>query len=214
MVKKEPIKVEKLVKPEPKIEPPAPIKKAEVPKPPEKKKPEPKVEPKPKVKKIEPKPEPKKEEVAVNEEEEFLSVLKNLQDGATPSDVVDNATKSTPAEASPLARFSQKLSATEVSAIAAALNKQFSSCWNLMAGARNAEDIVVKINLKVRPDRTVQSARIVELGRYNQDNFYRAAADEAMRAVRHPNCEVLDLPPDKYELWKDLVFNFNPSAQL
>ena len=83
-----------------------------------------------------------------------------------------------------------------------------------MAGARNAEDIVVKINLVVRPDRSVQSARIVDQWRYNQDSFYRAAADEAMRAVRHPNCEVLDLPPDKYDLWKDLTFNFNPSAQL
>ena len=99
-------------------------------------------------------------------------------------------------------------------AIASALNAQFGSCWNLMAGARNAEDIVVKINLKVRPDRTVQSARVVEQFRYNQDSFYRAAADEAMRAIRHPNCEVLDLPPDKYDLWKDLIFNFNPSAQL
>jgi hypothetical protein len=184
-------------KPEPVVE------KVEKPKPSEPKKAEP-----PKEKK------PTKEDVAAKQEDEFMSVLKNLQDGAAPSEVVDNNAKPTPAAQSPLAKFSQKLSATEVSAIAAALNKQFSQCWNLMAGARNAEDIIVRINLKVRPDRTVQSAQIVEKMRYNQDSFYRAAADEAMRAVRHPNCEVLDLPADKYELWKDLIFNFNPSAQL
>lgn len=223
VVKKEPVKVEK-VKPEPV---PEPVKKAEVKKPePVKEKPKPKEPEVNKIKvkkaepKVEPKPEPVKEksvkkvEPEVSQEDEFLSVLKNLQDASTPSEAVDNAVKPTPAQASPLAKFSQKLSATEVSAIAAALNQQFSQCWNLMAGARNAEDIIVKINLKVRPDRTVQSANIVEKMRYNQDSFYRAAADEAMRAVRHPNCEVLDLPPDKYELWKDLIFNFNPSAQL
>jgi len=218
-------KIEKKIQAPPKVEAKAPPKIKPIEKPPEVKKetvkPKPKTPPppkekleKPQEKKPEKKPEPKKEEVQVSEEDEFMSVLKNLQDGATPTEETDNTAKPAPAQESPLAKFAEKLSATEVSAIAAALNTQFSSCWNLMAGARNAEDIVVKINLKVRPDRTVQSARIVEQLRYNQDSFYRAAADEAMRAVRHPNCEVLDLPPDKYELWKDLIFNFNPSAQL
>lgn len=188
---------EDTVKPEPKV-PPPPTEKLEKAMP----------EPKPK-----PKPTPKKEE-AVQQEEDFMSVLKNLQDAETPSEEVGEATKPAPQEKSPLAQFSEKLSATEADAIASALNEQFRTCWNLMAGARNAEEIVVTVNLKVRPNRTVQSARIVDQWRYNQDSFYRAAADEAMRAINHPNCEVLDLPADKYDLWKDLTFNFNPSAQL
>lgn len=195
--------VEEVKKEEPKKEEPvkaAPVPEKEKPKPPEKKV-------------VEKKPEPKKD-TAKEQEDEFLSVLKNLQDSEPETDPNSQSTEKTKPTESPLAKFSQKLSASEIDAIAAALNNQFRSCWNLMAGARNAEDIVVKINLVVRPDRSVQSARIVDQWRYNQDSFYRAAADEAMRAVRHPNCEVLDLPADKYDLWKNLTFNFNPSAQL
>lgn len=213
-------KAEKKVVAPPKVEAKKPPKIKPIDKPEVKKevvKPEPKVPPLPTEKLEKPKPEKKKEEPkeeAVTQEEEFLSVLKNLQDSETPSDVVTEAVKPAPQEQSPLAKFSQKLSATEADAIGVALNEQFRGCWNMLAGARNAEDIVVKINLVVRPDRTVQSARVVDQWRYNQDSFYRAAADEAMRAIRHSNCEVLDLPPDKYDLWKDLTFNFNPSAQL
>ncbi len=217
-------KVEKQIKAPPKVEATAPPKLKPIEKPVEEKPPEVKPKPKPKVppptevlkkeKPPEKKEEVKTEEPVVDQEEEFLSVLKNLQDTETPSEEDSDAIEPAPQEKSPLTRFSERLSASEVDAIAAALNNQFRSCWNLMAGARNAEDIVVKINLVVRPDRSVQSARIVEQWRYNQDSFYRAAADEAMRAIRHPNCEVLDLPADKYDLWKDLTFNFNPSQQL
>ena len=212
-------KVEKKIEAPPKVdikEPPKikPIKKPDVV---EEAKAEPeKAPPVPVAEKPKP-PEPKKEkakEPEVNQEEEFLSVLKNLQDAEAPSDGEENKDTKVQPEPSPLAKFSEKLSASEIDAIAAALNNQFRGCWNLMAGARNAEDIIVKINLVLRPDRSVQSARIVDQWRYNQDSFYRAAADEAMRAVRHPNCEVLDLPADKYDLWKNLTFNFNPSAQL
>lgn len=184
-------------------------------------KPKPKVPPPPteKLEKPEPPPEPKKEdnkkEEAAAQEEAFMSVLKNLQDSEqSAAETPVESAQPAPQPASPLARFAEQLSATEVDAIRMALNRQFGECWNLMAGARYAEDIVVKIRLVINPDRTVQSARIADQWRYNQDSFYKAAADTALRAVRHPNCKVLDLPPDKYELWKDMIFNFNPSQQL
>ena len=187
-----PAKKKDTVKPQPKV-PPPPSESLEKPKPPEKKTPD--------------------KEEAIEQEDQFLSVLKNLQDGdvATQEAPTD---KPTPQEMSPLAKFSQKLSASEIDAIAAALNAQFSGCWNLMAGARNAEDITVTLNLIVNRNRTIQSARIADQWRYNQDSFFKAAADSALRAIRHPDCQVLDLPPDKYDLWKDLVFNFNPASQL
>ncbi len=209
---KEPPKVKPMEKPaEPKkedVKPPEP----DTPPPPEEKLAEAKPEPKPEPPKKE-EPKEDKEEKTVSEED-FLSVLKNLQDEKpTGEENPDGDEKASPEE-SPLAQFADKLSATEIDMIARALNIQFASCWNLMAGARNAEDITVSINLQVRPDRTVQSARIVDQWRYTQDSFYRAAADTALRAIKHPNCETLDLPEDKYNLWKDLTFNFNPSTQL
>ena len=188
--------VEHTVKPEPKV-PPPPTEKLE----------------QPEEKKLEP-PKDDAKEVAA-QEDAFLSVLKNLQD-SEPEDTPEAPPADTPipAEASPLAKFSQKLSATEVDAIRMALNRQFAECWNLMAGARYAEDIVVKIRLVINPDRSVQSARVADQWRYNSDSFYKAATDSALRALEHPNCAVLDLPADKYELWKDMIFNFNPAAQL
>lgn len=194
------------------LEPPKPIEHTVKPKPKVPPPPKEKLE-KPEEKKPEPKQDDKKEVAA--QEEAFLSVLKNLQD-AEPDTAEEApvAPTPTPAEASPLAKFSQKLSASEVDAIRVAINRQFSECWNLMAGARYAEDIVVKIRLVINPNRSVQSARVADQWRYNSDSFYKAAADSALRALEHPNCAVLDLPPDKYELWKDMVFNFNPAAQL
>ncbi|MEM8833327.1 MAG: hypothetical protein AAGB32_02185 [Pseudomonadota bacterium] len=222
-----PPKVEKEVKAPPKVEAKKPPKVKPIEKPPEPpkeetKKPEPKTPPPPseKLAEVKPEPKPKKEKKeedkkeATVSEEDFLSVLKNLQDTEPTGEVNPEGDEKTDPDQSPLAKFSERLSATEVDLIARNLNMQFASCWNLMAGARNAEDITVTINLTVRPDRTVQSAKIVDQWRYTQDTFYRAAADTALRAINHPNCEVLDLPEDKYNLWKDLTFNFNPSAQL
>ena len=215
-------KAEKKISAPPKVETKAPPKVAPLDPPKVKEdtvKPKPKIPPPPseKLEKPEPKkPDPKDDlKEATEQEEAFLSVLKNLQD-SEPDDETQQKTqdKPVPEKASPLAKFSQTLSASEVDAIKAALNKQFAECWNLMAGARYAEDIVVKIRLVINPDRSVQSARIADQWRYNQDSFYKAAADTALRAVRHPNCAVLDLPPDKYELCKDLIFNFNPADQL
>jgi len=223
-----PPKVKKKVKAPPKVEAKEPPKVKPLEKPPEPPKedvkpPEPETPPPPSEKLAEAKPEPKpekkepkedkKEEQTISEED-FLSVLKNLQDEEPTGEINPEGDEQTSPEESPLAQFADRLSATEADMIARRLNVQFASCWNLMAGARNAEDITVSINLQVRPDRTVQSARIVDQWRYSQDSFYRAAADTALRAIKHPNCETLDLPEDKYNLWKDLTFNFNPAVQL
>ncbi len=226
-----PPKVTEEVKAPPKVEAKEPPKVTALEKPPEPpkedvKEPEPETPapPEEKLAKVEPapKPEPPKKDKPKEpektkkppSEEDFLSVLKNLQDESPTGEKNPDGEENTSPEQSPLAQFADKLTATEIDMIARRLNIQFASCWNLMAGAREAENITVSINLKVRPDRTVQSAKIVDQWRYSQDSFYRAAADTALRAVKHPNCETLDLPEDKYNLWKDLTFNFNPSMQL
>ncbi len=202
---KEPPKIKPLEKPKVKEETVKP--KADTPPPPEEKLEKPKPP-------IPEKKEEKKKPEAVQQEDPLDSLLKNLQDEETANGQTVSDQKPAEQEQSPLAKFSQKLSATEIDAINAALNTQFASCWNLMAGARNAEDITVSLRIIVRPDRTVQSVKVEDTWLYGNDAFYKAAADAAVRAVRHPNCEVLDLPVDKYELWKDLIFNFNPARML
>jgi len=91
-----------------------------------------------------------------------------------------------------------------------ALRQQLESCWNVPLGARDAQDLVVNIYMEVNPDRTVREARIVDTQRYARDNFYRAAADSALRAVQSPQCNPLALPPDKYEQWRHITVTFDP----
>jgi hypothetical protein len=52
-----------------------------------------------------------------------------------------------------------------------------------------------------------------EMGRYNSDTFYRAAADSAVRAT-HECSPLKNLPPDKYGSWKEMELTFNPADML
>jgi len=92
--------------------------------------------------------------------------------------------------------------------------QQIERCWNIPAGARDAQDLVVEIRATVNPDGTVQQAMIVDTGRYATDTFFRAAADSAKRAVLNPSCSPLHVPPDKYEAWRNLDLFFNPKDLL
>jgi hypothetical protein len=88
-----------------------------------------------------------------------------------------------------------------------ALRAQLARCWNIPAGAMDAQNLQVTIRAVINPDRTVASAEIVDNGRLG-DSFYRAAADAARRALFL--CSPLALPPDKYEQWQQITFNFDP----
>lgn len=94
------------------------------------------------------------------------------------------------------------------------LQAQLSQCWKLQSGARYAEDLIVEIKLSVNPDRTIRDAKIVNQLRYMSDGYFRAAADSALRAVRNPSCNPLDLPPNKYDLWKEITVVFDPREML
>ena len=167
------------------------------------KKPEPKMAPPPKPVKrpMQTQEQPKEKQ------EDFKSLLKNLMpDEPTPSSPSQEKAQ----ETSPLARFAQQMSMTEMQGLTA----QLSQCWKLMSGARYAEDLIVEIKLSVNPDRTIRDAKIVNQLRYMSDSYFMAAADSALRAVWNPRCNPLDLPPNKYELWKEITVVFDPKEML
>ncbi len=103
-----------------------------------------------------------------------------------------------------------KLSFSELDSVRA----QISGCWNFPAGAKYAENLIVQIKLVMNTDRTVQRATVVDQGKYNRDSAFRAAADAALRAVRNPRCDPLDLPASKYSEWKTITLNFDPKGVL
>lgn len=140
---------------------------------------------------------------------ELSSVLKNLLDdkegaeSAQPD--LDPKAKSAPTGQN--APLGKSLTMSEEDA----LRRQLQGCWNVPFGAKDAENLIVEIFMVINPDRTLQTAKIVNTTRYNSDTFFRAAADSAMRAVKSPNCSPFELPPDKYDTWKETTVTFNPS---
>jgi hypothetical protein len=205
-----PIKKEK-PKPAPKaLEKPEPPKKAPIADKVEEKKVE-RIKPKKVVKKPKnppkPKPTPKKPEPKKEAEDkkdtkaDFMSVLKNLQD----SDPVDTKrdgpklTKSPPVD---------RMTTGELDAF----RMQLSQCWNILPGAAQAETLAVNLTINVNKDRTVRDVQITDRARYQSDTFFRAAADNAIRAIKHPDCTPLDLPADKYSMWNTITLNFDPQT--
>ena len=157
-----------------------------------------------------PKEKAVKEAVVVENEEAFLSVLKNLQDSKPiESEELPIKDKAKP-QASPLERFANRMTMSESDA----LRHQLARCWSIQVGARYAENLVVEVKLVMNPDRTVRNATILDRHRYNRDSFFKAAADSALRAIRSPLCTPLDLPPEKYDMWKDIVVTFDPREML
>lgn len=171
-------------------------------KPPEKKLEKPKEKPKP--------PEPKKRPTPVKAEEKpqedpFQSLLKNLQE-AKPDPSTEKGTEAAkPQQATP-APLGERMTMSEMDA----LRQQLAQCWNVLAGARYAEDLVVDMKLFMNPDMTVREASVVDVLRYSTDNIFRAAADSALRAVRNPACNPLHLPEGKYNQWKEITVRFDP----
>ena len=106
--------------------------------------------------------------------------------------------------------LSERLSISEEDA----LRRQIEQCWNPPIGARDARSLVVDIKITVNPDRTVQSAEVVDKSRMATDSFYRAAGEAAIRAVNNPRCSPLQVPEGKYEQWKTIDFTFDPRDML
>jgi len=190
-------------KPEPKPEPPKAV--AEAPQP----APKPKTKPEPPLKDLKPekKPPPPDEMESVLKS---VDKLKAQQAEKTPVETAEELKqRNPPRDYNPAV----PVSISQIDAI----RRHFEKCWNIPAGAREAENLAVDIRVSLAPDATVQRAEYVDPGKLNGDPFYRAAAESAMRAVLAPQCRSLQeigLSPDQYDQWKDMVITFNPKQMI
>ncbi|HEX4505159.1 MAG TPA: hypothetical protein VH722_05465 [Alphaproteobacteria bacterium] len=167
--------------------------------------PELKVPPKVDFKKVPPKPQ----------ESSFDSVLKNLtkQKIQEPTDQPPQPqVKNTPHKATGAqAPISANLTASEL----AALSAQLARCWSLPSSSKDAQNLIVDVDVTVNPDRTLAGNPTVEdSGRMSSDPAFRAAAMAATRALRNPQCSPLELPPDKYQEWQTMTIHFDPKEML
>lgn len=185
-----PEKIEEFTPPEQK-EKPAPVKK-----------PEP-VKAKEPPKKPEPVKTPPQEEA---QEDPFKGLLKNLMDAEQPSQ--EKTEKPEKGAAAPV--WSQG----EINQLSASINRQLTNCWKVLHGVREAEKQIVDLKFFMNRDGSLRDVRVTDQLRYNTDSAYRAAAEAAIRAAYNPQCNPLDLPMDKYDLWETINARFDPSQML
>ena len=94
-----------------------------------------------------------------------------------------------------------------------AIRRQFYSCWIVPAGAKNIKDYKVSIKLRLDTTGEVTSSNLTNSLK-NADPFYRTLAESAVRAVNHPDCKKLKVPKRKYETWKEMILDFDPSLMI
>jgi hypothetical protein len=90
--------------------------------------------------------------------------------------------------------------------LAEAVRQKIRPCWNPPSGSSAA---LVAIRVEMNRDATPERAEIQDKARYAADAAFRQAADAAYRTVMNPRCQPWPLPPEKYDTWRTLTFNFD-----
>lgn len=100
-------------------------------------------------------------------------------------------------------------------ALAQSVMRQVSPCWSIPAGSKDAHRMQVGVRIFLNPDGTLRGPPQVEdTRRMNSDPAFRAVAESALRALRHPRCVPLKLPHKHYRIWREIGFNFDPKELL
>ncbi len=95
------------------------------------------------------------------------------------------------------------------------LRAQMYRCWRAPLDAPDPEKLKVTVRARLNPDGTLSTTpEILNLGQINRsgDPFWRAAADNARRAVL--KCQPYKLPAEKYALWRETIMHFNAADVL
>jgi len=159
---------------------------------------------KPEQPEIAPEPEPEPEP----EDDAFENLLRDLED-EQPVETASTQPVEVPSQPQATQSLSdQPLSISEIDA----LRRQIEKCWNVPAGAVEAESLLVEIRVWLNPDGSIVRAEILDTARMGRDGYYRAAAESAYRAIFL--CEPYSLPVERYDNWKMILMRFDPSNVL
>jgi uncharacterized caspase-like protein len=163
----------------------------------------------------------KADPVYVRLAEERIEELKKQRPGSIPPSPLP---KSDPSEqvaiASPPAQRAppplrederRRNEATELALLSYRIRQCVQSKWNLPAGGESAQRTLIKLRLVFNPDGTLAWPPVIvnlNLEGTESTPYFLAASDAAIKAAQA--CQPFSLPPDKYDLWKDIVLNFDP----
>jgi outer membrane biosynthesis protein TonB len=174
----------------------------------EEKKEEKKPETKPKPKE---KPKEEKKKKAKSADDDFESLLQNLEKAAKSDPSKKKASETADVQKSKKAQGEfnpdQQLSVTEQHAIKA----QIERFWNVPIGVKNAGSIKITLYISLKMDGTVEKIALVDQ-KCSIDNARecQAAIDSAIRAVNMAS-PLEGLSAARYEYWKEFNFEFDPS---
>ena len=88
------------------------------------------------------------------------------------------------------------------------LRSHLAVCWTPPPGAAGADTLIVDIIVRLNKRAEVKDVEIEDENRMRSDPTFKAAARAAQRAIF--DCSPLPLPLDKYDVWKELPFAFDP----
>jgi outer membrane biosynthesis protein TonB len=177
---------------------------------------------KPKLSKVAPRPKPRPRQDFASM---MLKTVQKMKDAAPPqkpkkkektfdekmATLMNRKSVSMPERAQE-APLGENLTISEIDAI----KRQIGRCWLVPAaiGAKDVEEMMVQVRLKLNQDGTLRGSRIVDRFRMETNATYKAVAESALRAIRNPRCSRFNLPLQKFDVWKDMVLRFNPSEMV
>ena len=89
------------------------------------------------------------------------------------------------------------------------MRSQIEMCWNPPVGVRGAASQRVQVKIALNKDGTISNVEPIT----RDSNGYREVAiNAAVRAVL--SCAPYEFPTEKYELWKEIKFTFDPRNML
>jgi hypothetical protein len=147
-----------------------------------------------------PKPQAKKRDFNADKIAALLNKIPDAADDAQPVEPSDTPKKKVRGQSN---GAEMTMSVNEIDALRA----RIADCWTPPPGGLGADQIVVKLRLKLNEDGTLVGYPTV--ANSGSSPFFRAAADSAVRAVYQ--CQPYELPKAKYALWRDMILNFDPS---
>jgi colicin import membrane protein len=102
------------------------------------------------------------------------------------------------------------LSVREQDLLLGLVRGQLRNCWQLPGGGGGSEIPVVTLRWLLNPDGSLHGVPQVENG--GSGPMAKIAVETAIRAVHQ--CAPFTLPPDKYDAWKELIWDFDPRRML
>ncbi len=152
-------------------------------------------------------PAPPAEERDARSEEDIIAGLTDLEDEDRPRDRAPEE-RTAPADRTTQGVGAQTgLTVSEIDSF----KQQIAPCWNVPAGSRNPEELVVTLRVRLNRDGSLAAMpEYDDIARVSSSGpAYRAAAEAARRAVIQ--CAPYSLPADRYDSWQEIVLDFDPS---